>query len=430
MHPKTRHSKLLENKRVRRWYENLKAKSQVTSDTYLRNFGLWLEYLNKDPESIIEFAKNDFDEFKGSISDKIRELEKRIAGSSISTSIKPMISYLKFNNVVVKLNINIKNENRNFKAEGEKVPEKEELSRVLRIASMRERVAISMMAYSGLRPEVLGNIDGTDGLRLSDIPELTVTGKSFELKEGPINIVVRPELSKIRLQYFTFIGEEGKRYLSEYLTERLRKEHTLKPDDPVILPDADMQRNEKANEFLMTTLLLRRIKTCIVKSGFNWRPYIFRIYFGTNLDKAESKRLIPHPWRQFVMGHKGDIEETYTKRAGLLEDGREAYSKCLPYLETESRAISEEDKESLEKNVTMSVLKKLGFSDNDIEEMASMDDEEFQKAYREKRGMALNNGHKQKVIPQREIKHYIEDLGWEYVKDLNARKSTVRWTGL
>ncbi|MHB1900643.1 MAG: hypothetical protein ACYCSO_01010 [Cuniculiplasma sp.] len=41
----TRYKKLLENKKVEGWYENLKAKSQVISDVLFRNFGIWLEYL-------------------------------------------------------------------------------------------------------------------------------------------------------------------------------------------------------------------------------------------------------------------------------------------------------------------------------------------------------------------------------------------------
>ncbi|MEM0134684.1 MAG: hypothetical protein QXU18_05570 [Thermoplasmatales archaeon] len=65
MNTTTRHRKLLNNKKVERWYPNLKARSQVTSDIYIRNFGLWSEYLQKDPESIIAFARDDFDNFKG-----------------------------------------------------------------------------------------------------------------------------------------------------------------------------------------------------------------------------------------------------------------------------------------------------------------------------------------------------------------------------
>jgi hypothetical protein len=77
MNPATRHRKLLENKKVERFYQNLKARSQVTSGTYLGNLGLWLEYLKLDPDSLIAFARDNFEDFKGSVSDVIRDLEKR-----------------------------------------------------------------------------------------------------------------------------------------------------------------------------------------------------------------------------------------------------------------------------------------------------------------------------------------------------------------
>ena len=73
---------------------------------------------------------------------------------------------------------------------------------------------------------------------------------------------------------------------------------------------------------------------------------------------------------------------------------RSAYSKCLQYLETKRTGITEDEKGSLAKAVTTAVLKKLGFSDKDVDEMVEMDDKEFQKAFRKKIGMALNNGHR------------------------------------
>ena len=183
----------------------------------------------------------------------------------------------------------------NFNAERETVPDKENLSTVLRHVSVRERVSISLISFSGFRPEVLGNIDGTDGIRLTDIPDLYINGKSFEFQRVPAQINVRAELSKIRQPYFTFLGDEGCKYLSEYLEKRIRQGHNLDSHDPVIMPDSEMQRNQKSNEILMTTLILRRSKSFIVQSGHNWRPYIFRVYFGTNLDAAESKGLVSHP---------------------------------------------------------------------------------------------------------------------------------------
>ena len=389
MNPVTRHRKLLENKKVERWYENLKARSQVTSDIYLRNFGLWLEYLDKDPESIISLARDNFEEFKGEVSDKIRELEKKgTMGASISTSLKPMISYLKFNNVSVKLGINIKNENRNLKAEKEVIPAKSDLAKILRMATLRERVSISLMSFSGLRPEVLGYIDGSDGLTIGDIPDIIISDGKINYEHVPVQINVRPELSKIRNAYFTFLGPQGSEYLKEYLESRIASGERLKKDSPVILP-VEKQSLEKKNRFLLTTLLLRRIKGTIIKAGHDWRPYIFRIYFGTNLDSAEAKGLISHPWRQFIMGHKGDIEETYTKREGKINEGREQYTKCLNYIETENKGLSEEDKQSIEKTLTSTVLMKIfGYTKEESDKLMELSDEDLQKELQKKLGNA------------------------------------------
>ncbi|MFG1450084.1 MAG: site-specific integrase [Thermoplasmataceae archaeon] len=426
MNPLTRHRKLLENKKVERWYSNVKARSQVTSDTYLRNFGLWLEYLHLDPESVISMAKDNFEEFKGIVSDQIRGLEaKGTMGSSISTSVKALISYLKFYNVNVRLGINIKNENRNLNAEKERIPAKEELAKILRVATLRERVLISLMAFSGLRPEVLGNIDGTDGLTLGDITDISIDHGKIEIKIVPLQIAVRPELSKIRTRYYTFMGPEGSEYLKEYLETRTESGEKLTVDSPVILP-VEKQSLEKKNRFLMTTLLLRRIKATIVKSGFDWRPYIFRVYFGTNLDMAESKGKISHPWRQFVMGHKGDIEETYTKREGITDEGREQYAQCLKFLETEEKGITEKQHNEEINVVKIMMLKLAGYTEDEInnQDMLDMDISDLVKKFDEKRSKSMNNGNSQKVISVKEVKDYISQ-GWEYVNTLPGNKDVI-----
>ena len=443
MNPLTRHRKLLENKKVERWYSNLKARSQITSDTYIRNFGLWLEYLNLDPDSIISMARDNFDEFKGAVSDVIRDLEKKgTMGSSISTSLKAVLSYLKFNNASVKLGINITNENRNLKAEKEVIPTKDEIAKVLRIATLRERVSISLMAFTGLRPEVLGNIDGTNGLTIGDIPDLKIKDGRIVYEHMPAQISVRPELSKIRTAYFTFLGPEGSEYLKEYLDTRMTSGERLTTKSPVILP-IEKQSSEKRNRFLLTTLLLRRIKKTIAKAGFEWRPYIFRIYFGTNLDSAEAKGLISHPWRQFIMGHKGDIEETYTKREGKVDEGREQYSKCLPYIETQVRGMREEEKQSLEKTVTATVLEKIfGYTPEQSEKLMQLSDEDLQKELQKKLGNAQDpesirrkamqdakeigkRKNKQVMIPISFVDEYFNQ-GFEFVSAIGQDKAIMR----
>ena len=451
MHPHTRHRTLLsKSKKVNDWYENLKAKSDLTADYYLRNLGLWLEWLHEDPESILKLAEGSYAKFKEKVSDQIRLMEKEgKAGSYISTSLKSVSSYLKFNNIIIRLGINIKNENRNLTVENERIPEKSEIAAILRNANPRTKVAISLMAYAGLRPETLGNYTGTDGLRLSDIVDLSVKGKTVDFEIVPCQIVVRPELSKARHRYFTFLGEEGTTYLREYLEQRIRSGESLNRNSPLLLPDKDMSRKEEVNDFAMTIFVSRWLKKAITRAGLDWRPYIFRAYFATALDIAESKGMISHPWRQFFMGHKGDIEARYSTNKNLLPDQinemREAYKRTLKFLETMGSSSEEED---MNRKLKKQVLLIDGFTEQEIEEKGLLDveDEELRNIRREKlfgsrnpveeaRGSARKDklnmmkskgSLRQKVIQLFAVEAYINE-GFELVSDrIPGDKALVR----
>jgi hypothetical protein len=281
------------------------------------------------------------------------------------------------------------------------------------------------MAFTGLRPEVLGNIDGTNGLTIGDIPDLKIKDGRIVYEHMPVQISVRPELSKIRTAYFTFLGPEGSEYLKEYLDTRMTSGERLTTKSPVILP-IEKQSSEKRNRFLLTTLLLRRIKKTIAKAGFEWRPYIFRIYFGTNLDSAEAKGLISHPWRQFIMGHKGDIEETYTKREGKVDEGREQYSKCLSFIETVEHSKSQGD---IKKSVMVEILSLvLGYTQDKIDQLDldKMSNEDFQNLI--KKGLLGNmtgNGTRQKIVSEKEIEQYMNQ-GYEVFTTLPSGKIVMK----
>ncbi len=52
------------------------------------------------------------------------------------------------------------------------------------------------MAFSGLRPESLGNHDGSDGLRLGDFVEAEIRPDGIEFTKVPTVLVVRRSPSK------------------------------------------------------------------------------------------------------------------------------------------------------------------------------------------------------------------------------------------
>ncbi len=76
-------------------------------------------------------------------------------------------------------------------------------------------------------------------------------------------------------------------------------------------------RGIKKNNFLRTVLVTRDIGEAIKITGLKMKPCILSVCFSTGLDITESRGLISHPWRQFIKGHKGDIETKYSTNKRL-----------------------------------------------------------------------------------------------------------------
>ena len=127
-----------------------------------------------------------------------------------------------YNNLSVKLKVNIAGESDTPTIANERVPTREELAKIIRKATTRGRVAIALMAFSGLRPESLGDYLGKDGIRLSDFKEATIKSNGMEFQKTPTLLAIRKNLSKARHQYFTFVPDEGVTYIKEYVEERAK----------------------------------------------------------------------------------------------------------------------------------------------------------------------------------------------------------------
>jgi integrase len=424
MQPKYR--ELLLDDDVRRWFENLRAKSVLTATVALRNLGHYCELTETTPDEILKKARANEKDFRYEFTDFVRKLEKEgKAGSYIARFKKVILSWLKFNDIRLQLTVNISGENETPTIVNERVPSKEELARILRKATSRGRVAIAIMAFSGLRPESLGDYEGTDGLRLGDLKELKLSDE-IQFEKIPATVMVKSKLSKARHQYFSFIGEEGTTYIREYLEERRKNGEELTYESPLLQFDV---RGVKKNAFLRTTLVTRDIREAMEQAGLRMRPYVLRAYFSTALDIAESKGLISHPWRQFIMGHKGDIEARYSTNKRLppdiIDEMRESYNKSTKFLETR---ISEVSEENARLYLQQQLLSAVGYRQDEIDKMnlAETSTEDFQKLLRDKvAGAMTSNGSKQKLVPMNEIEKLLGE-GYEFQAVLPNGKAIMK----
>ncbi len=420
---KNKYLYLFEDPDVKRWYNNLARGSQGTADVYLRRIGSFCKNLDTNPKKLAALSEL---EIYNLMLDHVSSMEKSgYTGSYIESVIKCVKSWLAHNGKEIRRKIKIKDARESPSLKNERVPTKEELKRVFLSGDKKARVASVLVAHSGLRLEVLGNYTGKDGLTIGDMPEIKIQNGIVTFERKPTVIVVRRELSKAGHQYFTFLSEEGCGYLQDYLEERIREGEGLSPESPVITPKLKMK------PFIRSTNIGDTIRVPLRAAGFDWRPYVLRCYFDTQLMLAESKGLVLRDYRGFWMGHKGDIENRYTTNKqrlpeSVVEDMRAAYARSEEFLQTKmSEETTEEKLKGIFRRQFLSVA---GFGKGEIEDMdvISFSEEELQNLVRKKLlGAPTSDNFKQKVVTIDEADSYLSK-GWEYVAKLSNNKVVVK----
>ncbi len=342
---------LLEDDDVRRWYENLARGSELTAVDRARVLHRYLKAHRTTPKGLADLARRDRKAVEDQLQDFIGKLEKEgKAPGYILNYVKSVKSWLDHNEIRLVRKFKVRDAEATPTLDEERVPNKDELRGILGGATARGRVVISFVAFSGVRPEVLGNFRGTDGLRMRDLPEVQVVGNQVAFRKVPAIVMVRRELSKTGNRYFSFLPTEGCDYLKAYLETRLAAGEKLGPDRPVIAPTPGFAetgwRAEVADRPCIVTKNVTSDIRRALRPRFPWRPYVLRSYFDTCLLLAESQGKMTHAYRQFLMGHRGDIEARYTTNKGRLgdnvvEDMRRAFKAAEPFLATTATHISD-----------------------------------------------------------------------------------------
>jgi len=423
-HPRSKYRYLLEDKDVGRWYENLIRGSAACAEIYLRNLGNFCQLNGITPQ---ELARKPVTEIEDFLMDYVTSAQKKHAGSYIHNTTKVVKSWLAHNGIQLKRKIKITGAHETPSLKDERVPTKEELRRIFLSGSKQARTACAIVAHAGLRLQGLGSYTGYDGLRMRDLPELEIRGFEVSFEKIPTMIVVRSALSKARHQYFTFLTEEACSYLKDYLEERLRDGEQLTPDSAIVKPKVAQK------PFIRTVNIGDMMRLAIRSAGLPWRPYVLRCYFDTMLMLAESKGLVLRDYRQFWMGHKGDIENRYTTNKqrlpeSVIEDMRAAYERSQEFLQTTKQERTSEEK--LRESFRKQLLLVAGFSEEELEKMdlSSMSDEELPTIVRKRLlGTERSDCTKQKVVSVDEVETYLAE-GWEYLANLPNNKILIRST--
>jgi len=430
-----KYSGLFRDEVFSRWFRNLARGSPITAEVAVRRVGKACEWLGTSPQGLLEWAERDLTGLQDSLEDLVSRLEGE--GKSpgyILGVLKAVKSWLRYNGVQLTRTIKVSNPNATPTIEDEAVPSKEELTRIFRASSPRVRVAEALVAFAGLRLQVLGNYDGSDGLMLRDLPEVRVEGGEVSFKKVPTMIVVRSTLSKAGHKYFTFLIGEGCTYLKEYLEQRMRGGERLTPKSPVI---AHEKPRKGSRRFLSTRKISHLIRSAMRRAGVYKRPYVLRAYAETQLIIAESKGKISHPYLQFVAGHKGDIEARYSTNKGrlppdMIEDIRAAIKRCEPFLGTAAHEI---DQAGVVKEAKIEALKSIAKTifgidltevkvakERELERELTRDEEIL--LYEEEIKKFRVKPDPKKIVSEEELEGYLAE-GWQFVSVLPSKKILI-----
>jgi hypothetical protein len=363
------------------------------------------------------------------------------AGSYLHSTVKAVKSWLLHNDVQLRQKIKISGIDQTPSLRAERVPSKDELRLILRSATKQSRVAVALMAYGGVRPEVLGDYKGHDGLRLGDLVELKMMSE-IKFEKIPTLVLVRQNLSKTRRQYFTFLGDEACNYVIDYLNERRRQREILNDNSPLVRPiflpsqiDSSgkkippKQRQEFSTEkCVRTSNIGDMVRMAIRRSGLRFRPYNLRCYFATQLMLAETKGCMIRDFRTFLMGHCGDIENRYTTNKHqlpqeLVDNMRASYLRAQSFLQTVESELKEDDMRLVFKKELLLVS---GFAE---EEVAKLDlrttSNEKLHLIMKQRLLGVMNSNSQRVIRLADVQGFVEQ-GWEYVAALPDDRAVVK----
>jgi len=389
------------------------------ADVYLRRLGAVCLAHNITPSRLVKIRDRSLYNF---LLDIVSEMEGEHAGGYIKSVVKAVKSWLAFNDKVVRRKIMIKGAEATPTLRDERVPTQDELRNILVACDPKTRVICALMAFSGLRPEVLGDYKGEDGLTIGDLPDTEIVGRQVTFRNIPAMIRVRPELSKTSHEYFTFLCQEGCDYLASYLQRRLKAGERLTAGSSIVTP------RTAPKLFIRALNIGDAVRQSIRTAGFTWRPYVLRSYFATQLMLAESKGLVIRDYRTFFMGHKGDIESVYTlnKRTlptDVVEQMRESYGKAQKYVQT-METSAEED---VTKGFKRQLLLVAGYKPEEIkDEQLDLGEEDFEILVRDRLvAGAPQNPARQKVIDERELGNVLAD-GWEFVSNLPTGKVVVK----
>ncbi len=375
--PDARWKLWLDEPSVRLWHDAMSSQSRATATERLRELVRYCEDNDTTPPALALKARESTDG-RREVEDQLQRYVLRLLKEKKSPGyaynfVKTVSSWLRHNDIALVRRIRVGRVGVPLNAGKERPPTPEQVEALRKGADIRGKVIIDILAFTGLRPESLGNADAQDGLILGDLPELQVEAGRVRFARVPSRLNIRASLTKNRLAHFTFLPSTVCSDVRAYLENRMANGEILSAASPLVVPACGFDRkgrpeDKRGSPFLETQGITKVVRKVMRANGYGGRPYALRSYHETGLDAAQRDGKIIESDRRFMTGRMGDVVMKYTHFKDLhptvVEALRQAYGRCTAYLISETEdphdpAVQAENMFERNKRVWEELLTKL-----------------------------------------------------------------------
>jgi hypothetical protein len=393
---------LAESEDRRRWHRNVAQGSRATADVYVRRLAAFSRLMKVTPEALARMGDKPLRDVVMDFVDI--ETKAKHAGSYIHSTVKAVNSWRKHHGRLAVIGVNIKGRESTPTLVDEVAPSPLQVRTVLARAPLRDRVTCALMAYSGVRPEVIGNYLGDDGLTLGDFPELDFSVAEPKFRKVPSVVLVRDSISKAGHTYLTFVPAATCRAIEDYLKLRIAQGEKLTRASDLV------SAGRSRRPFLRSMNVSESVRAALRSLDMKDRPYVLRVYFETRLGVAEGQGKVVHRFVVHWGGHTGDITARYSLNKNrlpgdLVEEMREAYRRCEPILTGD--APSEGD---VRREVSRMLLEALDYSEKDLE---GVDLTDLAQVRALTKSRVAPSPKKQALVSLEELPRYLDE-GWTF----------------
>lgn len=261
----------------------LLTRSQNTEKTYIKGINRFLNHSEtKNPDELIEKIKSGAINADEVYRDFVIKLATaNLAPKSVASWAAAVKKFFAANGIDVTRKVPIKV----YNVHEDSLPSKDDLKKVLEFSNIKAKVCILVMSSAGLR------IGELHQLKIGDV----------DLTKETAMIRVRSSGAKERKGRITFLSEEARKVLEEYLAKR----SNLTPESPLVATDQGNLMSYQNLQFILNNVF-RKFSS---KEGkrFKLHPHSLRKWFKTQLIAAG----VPGPIVDKLTGHSRYLAQEY-----------------------------------------------------------------------------------------------------------------------